>query len=159
MGWLLKINATNGAVLLDHTFGGIDDGSWTQASNLSIDSQGKITISGYTDSNTGTFQGLSYGQEDAFMLKIDPTTLGINESTTNLAVTIYPNPVNTILSIKTDDKMIVKKITIMDTMGKVVLQKTNSFETINVENLNSGLYLLQITTENNQIITQKFLKQ
>ena len=78
---------------------------------------------------------------------------------TNQVVKLYPNPVNNLLYIENNNGFPIEKVRILDPIGKIILQKTNSFETINVENLNSGLYLLQITTENNQIITQKFLKQ
>lgn len=58
---------------------------------------------------------------------------------------IYPNPTNKIINIKTENT--IDFVEVYDVFGKLILRQTERVNTINVENLNSGLYLLNIYTE------------
>ena len=70
---------------------------------------------------------------------------------------LYPNPVLSILNVKTDYNLINQPYTIVDGLGRVVLNgKINDVEsTINVEQLSKGIYYLKIT--GNRAI--KFIKE
>jgi len=71
-----------------------------------------------------------------------------------LDISIYPNPVI--------DKLFIQglsnptKISVYDVLGKLVLSKTTSSE-INVDNLQSGIYIVKIVDEQNEIV-RKFIK-
>jgi surface protein len=71
-----------------------------------------------------------------------------------LDISIYPNPVI--------DKLFIQglsnptKISVYDILGKLVLSKTTSSE-INVDNLQSGIYIIKIVDEQKEII-RKFIK-
>ena len=69
---------------------------------------------------------------------------GVEELNNN--VSIYPNPVNSIMTIKANDNM--QNIRIVDLSGKVVAQIAGNGLTqeINVDNLKAGIYTIQITT-------------
>lgn len=71
-------------------------------------------------------------------------------------VNIYPNPVNTTLTIKTD-KITVKGVSIYNLLGKKVLQTKQ--QTINVSNLAKGMYILKVQSADNKTATKKFFKQ
>jgi hypothetical protein len=75
----------------------------------------------------------------------------IKKSTIN----IYPNPVKSILNIKTDDK--IKTIELYDEIGRKVknLSKSN---VINLENLSKGIYYLKIQTEKSSSV-EKIIKE
>jgi len=68
---------------------------------------------------------------------------------------IYPNPVKSILNIRTNNNEI-NKIIIYNVLGKEVL-KTNE-ATIDFSTFENGLYIIKIKTNNNNIITKKIIK-
>ncbi|MBM3916763.1 MAG: T9SS type A sorting domain-containing protein [Sphingomonadales bacterium] len=74
----------------------------------------------------------------------DDCTTGIEEL--NNTVTLYPNPVNTIMTVKATDAM--QQIRILDLTGKVVATFVGNGLTqeINVESLKAGIYTIQIAT-------------
>ncbi|MFM7644361.1 MAG: T9SS type A sorting domain-containing protein [Sphingomonadales bacterium] len=69
---------------------------------------------------------------------------GISEAAATVA--IYPNPVNTIMTVKATDAM--QQIRILDLTGKVVATFVGNGLTqeINVESLKAGIYTIQIAT-------------
>ncbi len=72
-------------------------------------------------------------------------------------VIIYPNPVSDKLNIEADKT--IKKVFIYDAMGALVLKKAGNIESINTENLKSGLYILCIRFEhNNGLHRETFIK-
>jgi hypothetical protein len=63
-----------------------------------------------------------------------------NFTTTNLQV--YPNPVNTYLNFTAYNQ--IKKVDIINTMGKIVLSKNNPSSAINIQALAAGLYTVKV---------------
>ncbi len=79
--------------------------------------------------------------------------VGVEEVNQILNVDLYPNPTNNILNIKGDGKM---NISIYNTMGQIVLTSQNwNFAQLDVSNLNTGIYTLQI----NNTLSKKVLIQ
>jgi len=74
-----------------------------------------------------------------------------------IGLQLYPNPVLSVLNIKTDYNLINQPFTIIDGLGRVVLNgKINEVEsTINVEQLSKGIYYLKISDKN----ASKFIKE
>ena len=68
---------------------------------------------------------------------------------------LYPNPVKSLLSIKSDFDL--DKIIISDLTGKVISTKTN-FNQINVENLSKGIYIIEVFSPEGKV-TKKFIKE
>jgi hypothetical protein len=94
--------------------------------------------------------------------EIDPTTsfstdcsLGIDEQTIN-NILIYPNPVESKLTI--DSKENIKRVTIIDIMGKTVQSISIMNTTIDVSSLTEGIYFLQIQTDKG-LVSKKFIKE
>jgi len=85
-------------------------------------------------------------------------TLSVNDDVafTN-DLSIYPNPTKGFINIKTQNN--ISKVLIFDVTGKIVL-KRNSIEnnSLNISNLNTGIYLLKIFDINNNNITRKLIK-
>lgn len=78
-------------------------------------------------------------------------------SETNKAdFTLFPNPTNGILSINGNEN--IKEIKVIDVSGKMVMSQSGNNSTISLENLENGVYFVQIVTENNSIITKKVVK-
>jgi alpha-tubulin suppressor-like RCC1 family protein len=73
-------------------------------------------------------------------------------------IKVYPNPVKNILTIQNPKNISFDKITIFDLTGKTVLEQKGNSNTINVEKLQQGTYLLQTNSEGKNSAT-KFIKQ
>ena len=86
-----------------------------------------------------------------------PPTLSIKdnnfESTT---FSVYPNPANDFVTIKSNYNETISSLKIIDVLGKTVFIQNNN-ETINIQNLTKGIYVIQISTENINYI-QKLIK-
>ncbi len=70
-------------------------------------------------------------------------------------ITVYPNPVNSLLKIDSDTDVL--KTDVISLSGKIVLSQVRT-DVINVESLTPGLYLIKITTSEGVVI-KKVVKQ
>ncbi len=116
---------------------------------IKLDAADNIYASGYYtsttdfDPNTGVSNLTSQGNNDVFVLKLSPSLVGVSESNNGFNFNIYPNPVSSKLTIKTDNE--IQTISIYNSLGALVqTEKTNNFS---VEALSPGLYILNIKTE------------
>jgi hypothetical protein len=73
------------------------------------------------------------------------------------AIMIYPNPAASVISFDTPAGHSIKMLSVFDQVGKKVLEREYS-QTLNVENLSSGLYFVTLTAATGST-TVKFLKQ
>ncbi|MFT4902474.1 MAG: hypothetical protein ACI84S_000166 [Thalassomonas sp.] len=96
---------------------------------------------------TGLYTTLAGCQANCNSTSVD------NEELKNLK--LYPNPVNNTLHISTDKK--IDKIEIYDAVGRMVISEDNPTTTINVEQLESGIYCIAILFEDDRII-KRFTK-
>jgi len=108
-----------------------------------------VTITGITGSTNST--GMTYAPMVGMSTFVD----GLDEE--ELALTLYPNPVKDLLHIQTDHA--INKLLVYNTNGQLVISKEDAFEKINVSQLAKGLYLMQIYTEEGEVIQKKFLKE
>lgn len=76
-------------------------------------------------------------------------------SQNNLEVALYPNPVQDLLNINVDNA--IKSVEIYNIQGQKVLNSTSN--EVDMSSLNSGIYLVKITDENNSIATKKVVKR
>ena len=87
----------------------------------------------------------------------DSYYIGVEEngpSTGSGTFMVYPNPVSNLLHIESDIKG--GQVSIYDLMGKKVF--TGEYQTvIPVDQFTDGMYLLSITTDEGQVINQKFI--
>ena len=87
-----------------------------------------------------------------------PVVFSPEVSSHNTGLTIYPNPVNEQITIESNDNSQIDELEIFDLFGKSV--KSYSPEpgvskiNLNINDLNRGVYMLRIKT-NNEFITQK----
>lgn len=79
----------------------------------------------------------------------------VNELSTTYS-SIYPNPVTNALQIQTE--AIINQIFITDLSGKNVLNLNDNVSTLDVSNLNQGIYLMKIVTDKGDNI-HRFIKQ
>ena len=133
----------------DGTFSNIGNvGGWWSSQNAYSRDLNYNSVSAYIN---------TYGQEVGFSvrcLKDSPLSNAIFETN---SLKLYPNPVVNILNIKTDSNLIYQTFTIMDGLGRVVINgKLNEVEsTINVEQLSKGIYYLKVSGNR----ATKFIKE
>ena len=72
-------------------------------------------------------------------------------------ITIYPNPIESNFSLKSD-KLNISRIQIINSFGQNVKTIQNEFGIIDISNLNSGVYILKIDTELG-ILYRKIIKR
>ena len=83
-----------------------------------------------------------------------------NNSSTNIGdltkdnINIYPNPASEIINIESEYQ--ISYIEIIDYLGKIII-KTDNYKNLNINELNNGMYSINIYTENEKI-TKKFTK-
>jgi len=71
---------------------------------------------------------------------------------------IYPNPVKTVLNIQTPKNSSIDKISVVDLLGKKVLEQTQNTNQINVEHLAKGIYIIEIFSGEEKF-SSKFVKE
>ena len=116
-----------------------------------------------TSSLNGTFSG-PYNKYDNVRLtalkSVPPEVLSTNTFLSE-KFNLFPNPASDVVNISNSENMIINKVDVYDTTGKLIdTQKFNNETEIqlNVETLNSGTYLLHLQT-NEGIAVKKLVKK
>lgn len=73
-------------------------------------------------------------------------------------LSIYPNPVENELKIQGLESSELEGLSVYNMMGQQLLESA-SVETLNVSQLSGGTYILEITTKENKLYTEKFIKK
>ena len=71
---------------------------------------------------------------------------------------LYPNPAKAILNIQNSLNTCIEKIIITYLLGKKILEQSGNSNMINVQNLQQGMYLLELYYEGGKQI-DKFIKE
>ncbi|WP_284652586.1 T9SS type A sorting domain-containing protein [Flavobacterium terrisoli] len=95
-------------------------------------------------------------QTIAYTLNVTQTTLDNNEVSQPKSVALYPNPVRHELFLETND--IIKNVNIISVNGQRLTAKLQSNNSINVEGLSAGFYILEMTTEDGVTLHKNFIK-
>ena len=153
--YVAKMN-TLGQFLWAKSFGGIGS---EDVLGFAIDPIGNLFIGGYFDSSLMTLGSTTIantsqtGYVDAYVAKLNSTSLS-NADFEEKRIVLYPNPTRDFITIST--KEAIKKVTILDLNGRVL--DTQFDTTVNLTNLTSGIYFLNIETETG-ISSNKIIKQ
>lgn len=70
---------------------------------------------------------------------------------------VYPSPAQDILTIDNTSSTQILQVKVFDLLGRLVIEKTEGLNTINVSGLDPGILFIQIETENGTI-TKKIIK-
>jgi hypothetical protein len=105
---------------------------------------------------TGTNGSVAQGVQQPFEIS---TTVGINETSINLELSVYPNPTTDYLSLKVE-KTEGLTFQLYDLQGKVITnEKVNSATTtVAMENLPTATYFLNVVKNNQIVKTFKIIK-
>lgn len=105
---------------------------------------------------TGTNGSVVQGVQQPYEIS---TTVGINETTINLELSVYPNPTTNYLTLKVD-KTEGLTFQLYDLQGKVITSKKINIATTKVamENLPTATYFLNVVKNNQLVKTFKIIK-
>jgi len=85
-----------------------------------------------------------------------PTNITPNPTSTNLS--IYPNPAKENISIKVDDNVDIASVQIINSVGNIVLSQNYYYqETINIQSVPPGFYIVKVCPQKGNCITSKLL--
>jgi Secretion system C-terminal sorting domain len=106
--------------------------------------------------NTGTNGSVAQGVQQPYEIS---TTVGINETTINLELSVYPNPTTDFLTLKVE-KAEGLTVQLYDLQGKVITSKTVSSTSTNIslEEQPTAIYFLNVTKNNQIVKTFKIIK-
>jgi PQQ-dependent dehydrogenase (s-GDH family) len=91
---------------------------------------------------------------------LEPTLSTDENALTNVSLKLYPNPTATSFSLKFPTQNVQNaKVSIVDLMGRIVMQaKTvQANQPVDVSRLSNGVYLVNITDNNNQSVLKKLV--
>lgn len=117
--------------------------------------QTQSTYTSWDFSNDWIIDNTIYPNIDYPVLR--PSSLGIEEVSTNDKLLIYPNPTSNFLEIKVN--RIIDKISIYNSPGKQIKTLHPNYNKIDVSTLTSGMYFIQFTFEDKTVNTLKFIKK
>jgi alpha-tubulin suppressor-like RCC1 family protein len=131
---------------------------------LMVNSKASHTVALKNDGTLYTWGAGLYGRlgDGTTAAKNTPTlitcpTLSVDENVFAEILAVYPNPASSVLNIKGNNNMVFNKIIITDLYGKIVFEKKENINQINIENLASGLYIIQAFSEEGRY-QNKFVK-
>jgi hypothetical protein len=106
--------------------------------------------------NTGTNGSVAQGVQQPYEIS---TTVGINETSIHLEMSVYPNPTTNYLTLKVEDNSNLS-YQLYDLQGKVIEnKKVNANSTIiTMEALPKATYFLRVTDNKNTVKTFKVIK-
>jgi hypothetical protein len=107
--------------------------------------------------NTGSNGSVSQGVQQTYSIM---ATDGIEESTINAELSIFPNPTTDNLTLSIVGEIDNVNYQLVDLQGKVIKSEktTTNSTSINMENLAGSIYFLKVTDNNKTIKTFKIIK-
>ncbi|MEH6763824.1 MAG: T9SS type A sorting domain-containing protein [Aequorivita antarctica] len=130
------------------TFGG---GDFLDTHKIGADAQGYVYLSGHFEKTVDinplegeTLEVTSIDFRDNYLIKMAATMLGV-PSNNYSEITVYPNPVGSIVYLSSSESLLGKSYTLYDALGRSIL--TGSIDgsgQISMESINAGIYYLNI---------------
>ena len=106
--------------------------------------------------NVGTGGSVAQGVQQPFEISV---TTGLNETTVNLEMSVYPNPTINYLTLKVEEIDLLT-YQLFDTQGKVIETKkvVAKMTSVQLEALPKAVYFLKVTDGNKTVKTFKIIK-
>ncbi|HNP31965.1 MAG TPA: T9SS type A sorting domain-containing protein [Flavobacterium sp.] len=154
--WILKLNSL-GIKQWHKCLGGRN---WDNCYSAVPTNDGGYMVFGENSpdiNTTGQDFDNNHGSYDAWLVKLNPETLGNTDFDTS-QISLYPNPAKDYLNVQFSNTEVISKIVITDMLGKKVAVQTGDLSNISVQNLAKGLYTMQVFTQDD-VYQSKFIKE
>ncbi len=133
-------------------------GNFSEGIIISTDVDGVTSVFAADLNNDGFEDVLSASYFDNKIAWYENTgELGINE-VAEPQLSLYPNPVTDILSINNSNTHSIGSIIVYNILGKIVIQRNSVTQYIDVSNLQSGVYFVELETEKGSVV-KRMIKQ
>lgn len=140
--------------LLDSVFGG--SSPMNEYIYIRSEIETAIDYSGMENEYRTTYDNFHSYTNPIWLKWTTPTNV---EDYKTLKTIIYPNPAHSSINVVSNDN--IQKIIIYDVYGRIAISKTadrNNNETINIEGLSTGVYLIEVYTEKT-VVKQKIVAE
>ncbi|WP_300665681.1 SBBP repeat-containing protein [Fluviicola sp.] len=146
----------------DFVWAGIIAGSkFTSGLAIAPDNSGSVYTTGWfggqldADPSAGNFSLSGSGMRDVFIQKMS-SSVGILENDALNSIMLYPNPVSNTMTLQST--ITLKEFKIVGMLGEVVQLGTINSNTLHLDLLKTGNYILEVLDVNNQIHHKHFVK-
>lgn len=151
-GWVLKLDA-NGMLQWSRVLGGT---AMDTLRSVTQTISGAYIMAGYSLSNNGDVSS-NQGDADIWVVHLASDDLDTTNFT-DTSIVLYPNPVTAQLQLTLPRNRIQERITIADVSGKIVLEQNGGRDAVEVVQLASGVYIIQVVAED-AVFVGKFVKR
>ncbi len=116
-----------------------------------------IEVDNETDANAGNWPYSGWQKDDTATYSEDcENYLGVDDELLTEGLKLYPNPVSDMLTV--DSKLPLSKVEIYSILGQRVKEINSDFNSISINYLSSGIYMIKIYSEKG-ITSRKLIKQ
>ncbi|WP_194765915.1 zinc-dependent metalloprotease [Tamlana sp. I1] len=155
--WVNNCSDCSASEVFTITYRKVGDPSWNYISDADLNSgtYTNTSLSGNTDDYEfrGSISGSATHYDSLYSNTVSTSSLGVDEHSKD-APKIHPNPTSSKINIELDA---VTHVAVYNTVGEKVLEKSNT-NTIDVQNLKSGIYFLKISSQGKSYY-KKFIKK
>ena len=113
----------------------------------------------FTSKDFTSCEGLKNGQTEDYSVALtdnpEISVSGIFDNIKNSSLSLFPNPTNDVVHIRTSSKEKITSATVLDLLGKKIM--TVNSNTVDMSELSNGTYLIEIKTDNNTY-SEKIIK-
>ncbi|MCK5401046.1 MAG: T9SS type A sorting domain-containing protein [Flavobacteriaceae bacterium] len=115
-----------------------------------------IQVDNEIDANAGTGSYSTWNKDAIATYSEDCASLSLNDEFLAKSITFYPNPVSDILII--DSKIPLTKVEVYNILGQKVKEINSGFNSIPMDNLSNGIYIVRLQSEKG-FATKKLIKK
>ncbi|MCZ8296584.1 GEVED domain-containing protein [Flavobacterium sp.] len=103
----------------------------------------------------GTPEVLAVGETEDYTINI-VSNLSLDDFNQD-QFSIYPNPSQNVVNIESKNNLIIESIKIVDLSGKIIIEKNQYTNQVDIENLSNGMYIVEVASEG-RIYKKKLIK-
>jgi len=130
----------------------------TVPSNINFDNPLLMRVSMKYNSIPTGCESFTYGQVEDYTVIAKKKVLAVNDLSGKNQTMIYPNPVKDVLNIQSKESGDFA-FRIMNVTGQMVSAGKSADQKINVNQLSTGNYIIELTDKNGEKTVQKFIKK
>jgi hypothetical protein len=123
---------------------------------ISENADGAVAVFAADINGDGLVDAISASSWDDKVAWYSNGVLGLENNKLN-EISLYPIPFNNILSIENSNHLDIKRISIFDSQGRLILEENQAISEIDMSHFSAGIFFVTIETENSQL-TKKVIK-